>query len=158
MIKKWRIVVLLTYLLVHAGIACAIEDIPPCYRDLEINFFKYDVTAQAFSTHRIGQSQWNLLVNALQNRSKDVPALVSAQAAQMNPNPLQRPFQVVTAVAILQNALYVVFRQVMLENYVLEVTNEVAIKQMFEHIWFNQRLRMTSCLGEAAFAKDRITE
>jgi hypothetical protein len=158
MVKSWRMSYLLIYFLAYLGTGYAFEDIPPCYKELQTNFFRYDLTSQAFSLHRIGQSQWQTLVSQLEQRSKVVPQLVEAEAKQLNPNPLERPFQIENAVEILRRALFLVFRQVLLENYALLVTNEVAIREMFEHIWFNQQGALVKCLGPAAASKERVTE
>lgn len=151
-------ILVLLYLLICAGTVQAIDDAPPCFKELGTNFFKYDTTAQAFSMHRIGQSQWSSIVSQLQSASQQVPDLVNAQAKQLSPNPLERPFQPEIAVVLLKRALFVVFRQVMLQNYITVVSNEVAIKEMFEYIWAAQKPNMIKCLGEAAFASERITE
>lgn len=156
--KKWGVAVLAVYLLSYRAFAFSVEDIPACYKNLETDFFKYETVAQAFSSHRIGQGQWTYLINALQAASKQVPGLVNAQARQMNPNPLERPFQVEPAVDILQRALFLVFRQVLLENHITEVTNEVAIREMFQFLWMNQHHRLVNCLGESAVVKEKITE
>jgi hypothetical protein len=156
--KGWRVAILFIYLLSYRGLVFSIEDIPLCYKELEVNFFKYETVVQAFSMHRIGQSQWSYLANALKEKSKVVPDLVNAQAQQLNPNPLERPFQVQAAVDILQKALFLVFRQVLLESNVTEVTNEVAVREMFQHIWMSQHRTIVNCLGDAAVAKERVTE
>lgn len=131
---------------------------PPCFQDLELNFFKYEIVTQAFSMHRIGQSQWTTLMSGLQSRSREVPALMQAQASRMNPNPLGYPFQPLIAKNALKQVLFLVFRQVMLENHITEVTNQIAVQQMFEHIWSSQRSRMVSCLGTEAFSDEIIRD
>jgi hypothetical protein len=129
------------------------NSMPACFQNLETQFFKYEITSQAFSMNRIDQSLWTSLVNQLQQRSQEVPNLIQEQAQQMRPNPLQQPIQVKVASQLLHDTLFAVFRQVMLDNYITLYTNEVAINEMFRYIWLQQLQTISQCLGTSAIEK-----
>jgi hypothetical protein len=158
MIKSWWFIFLSCCLFWNGSGLKAVENIPPCFADLEVNFFNYTLLAQAFSMNRISQSLVSSILTDLQQRSQQVPALVRDQARALIPNPLEYPFQVPTATALLKRTLHAVFRQSIIVNYALQGTNETAIGTMFEYIWFNQSQRLVQCLGEGAIVNQRVTE
>ncbi len=134
------------------------SSLPPCYQNLETQFFKYEIATQAFSMNRVDQNQWDSLVTQLQEQSQNVPNLIGMQAQQMRPNPLESPIQVAVAVQLLHDALFTVFRKVMLDNYITINTNEVAIGEMFRYIWFQQLPAISNCLGKASIEKYILTD
>jgi hypothetical protein len=157
-LKSWKLGLAALFLCGPIQPLVSLEKLPACFQDLETNFFKYEITVQAFSMHRIGQSQWSFLVQALQTASQAVPGLVNAQAKLTDPNPLQNPVDVKATTQLLRWALFSVFRQVMIQSNMLEITNEASFGEMFQYIWFNQHHRIVSCLGEEAVTSDRVTE
>lgn len=159
-LEKRGVVLVVCHLcfLIIVGKLCGFEDVPTCYRNLETHFFRSDAVRQSLSMHNVPQNQWSSLLNQLQEKSKRVPGLINAQAKQLTPNPLEQPFQPEIAVTILKRALFLVFQEVMQENYVTLSTNSESIQQMFEHIWIAQHSMMVQCLGDAAFENEKIKE
>lgn len=120
------------------------NDTPECFKRLERNFFKEQDLAEAFSLHRltVPQSQWNAIYRTLKRQSEQIPSLLRARAARMNPNPLSYPFQAEQAKALLFDVLYAVFEQVMQD---FNVTNHFAIQDMFNYLLQKQQLEIDSC-------------
>lgn len=120
-------------------------DVPPCYRDLEVNFFDPNIVNEAFSLHAISQSNWNLINTELQRNMKQVPELIRERAKQIDPNPFESPFQPEAASELLQQALLEVFSKTL---SIFHITNQYNIEEMFNYIRKRQRARLTACLGE----------
>jgi len=123
----------------------AYDDQPVCYRDLQLYFFKPELVGQALSAHNVYQSQWFLVNQQLEERSKDVPRRVKERAERYGiHNPLQNPFNAPVAAKILWEVLYEIFREVMnLHN----ITNASDTREMFEYIQLGQKDYIESCLG-----------
>ncbi len=146
------------WLSLSAGKSYAQESAPPCYFNLATQFFKYEITAQAFSMNNIDQSLWSSLVSQLSQRSQQVPQWIRSEAQKYRPNPLQRPFQSAAAGQILYNNLYACFKLVMLENHITLYMNEVAIGSMFRYIWMQQLQSIANCLGREAIQPYILTQ
>ncbi len=132
---------------------CYSQQIPPCFYQLETNFFTYDVVATAFNLNYVYQAQWVPLYNALQSNARKIPSMIEERARKSNPNPLN-PFNPVAASELLRQVLFDVFNETMHESL---YTNETAIRQMFRYIRAEKSLLLSSCLGEASEADQRIT-
>lgn len=119
---------------------------PPCFKDLEENFFRDDLVLQALSLQYnwYSQGQWALIVRGLHDRSRDIPYMLERRASLARPSPLEYPFQYEQASKLLFEILFEVFHQVMIES---GITNEGIINSMFKYIRDQQANRINACLG-----------
>lgn len=120
-------------------------DVPPCYRNLEVNFFRTDLVNEALSLHGVSQSKWNLINTQLQGNVKGVPQLVKEKAKKMEPNPFDPPFQSQEAAELLRQVLLEVFSET-LANF--HITNQANVKEMFQYIRERQSQLLISCFGQ----------
>jgi|694.fasta_scaffold01263_29 hypothetical protein len=134
--------------------------LPPCFSQIESEFFNYTVVAQAFANSNVQQSSWQPIYNQLQQNVRYVPAMVEQAAAQMNPNPLN-PFQPLVAAELLRRVLYKIFHDTVIANSYL-ITNrtisESDINLMFMYIRAQQSNLFSACFGEQSEASMRVTE
>lgn len=92
----------------------AYEDVPPCFNQLHLTFFKPDRVAEALSLYKqINQSSWRLISNDLSVGAQQVPGIVRRIARARNPNPLEAPFDRNEAFAALQAAFFQVTASVL---------------------------------------------
>lgn len=126
------------------------ENIPPCFKEFEQNFFKQELVLQSFDLHHMYLSHASVVYVALIEAAKDVPDIVKAKAKTMNPNPLHHPFQREIAEKILKQTLEEVFIKVLTANYVADqpAINEAEIKGMFEYIFSRQHAAWARCFGQ----------
>lgn len=127
-------------LLVTAEIVVA--EVPACYRDLELNFFKPNIVNETLSMHAISQSNWNLINQELRRNVRLVPEIVRARAKRMDPNPLGTPFEPEAALQLLQQVLLEVFSETL---FLFHITNQSKIEEMFQYIREQQIERFTAC-------------
>lgn len=120
----------------------AIAEIPACYRDLELNFFRPNIVNETLSMHSISQSNWNLINQELSRRVRRVPEIVRVRAQHMDPNPLGTPFDSEAALQLLQQVLLEVFSETL---SVFHITNQSKVEEMFQYIREQQIERFTSC-------------
>lgn len=124
---------------------------PACYQKIARTFFRDDITAQALALHSINQNLWLFIIRDLQRASAGTNTLIQKQAALMNPNPLQAPFNPQKASEMLENALYQTFYQVV-NSYKYRISssniNEDSIQRSFRYIWLQQAGTLSDCLGE----------
>lgn len=125
---------------------------PPCYRQIQQSFFRQDLVATALSLYSVHQSNWLNIYNSLQRASYQVPTLVQAYAASLNPNPLDPVFMPDQALGILQKALFDVFQGVM--GYTrgqdpYSVMDQNTINGMFKYIWEQQVNQIVACFQSA---------
>ena len=151
-----------SYLLIFLALfhlkAYSQESAPPCYFNLATQFFKYEITVQAFSMNNIDQSIWSTLVTQLNQQAQQVPQGIRSEAQKYRPNPLYRPFQAAAASQLLYNNLYASFKLVLLQNNVTAFMNEVAIGSMFRYIWMQQLQNIQNCLGREAVQQYILTQ
>lgn len=125
--------------------------IPPCYQELEKNFFRPELVSQALSFHLyISQSSWSAINAEIKKRSKDIPRMVRERAAKMHPNPFEIPYQPEAAGAVFESVLRDVLAA-SLATY--NVTNQVVVAQIFEYL---QQKQIT--LWNACFVSEEISE
>jgi len=123
------------------------QQMPPCFRDLQTNFFSYEVMSGAFFLYNVHQSDWQPLYQAVQSNAALVPSIVQAKAARKIPNPLY-PFQPQVAVQILLEAEFEIFAGVMRNYQSTQLyINDSLIRQMFNYIRERQNDRIARCLG-----------
>jgi hypothetical protein len=130
------------------------QEVPRCVVELGTTFFPYPLLAGAFSYTPVYQNQWSNIYTALQQQSRQVPALLQAKASRMRPNPLY-PYQPLVVSGLLQQTLYEVFAQVMRST---RLVSEVQIQQMFHTLRVQQGYRLQACFGPQAMADQMITE
>lgn len=118
--------------------------VPPCYRELQAEAFPYHRVVQAFDTAYVSQAQWPFIYSQLQAGKAQIPEMIRRAAAQMNPNPLNDPFQPQLAVELLQKAEYEVFFNVMNKT---QFNNLDDINQMFTFIFQTHANKIYQCLG-----------
>ena len=120
-------------------------EMPPCYRDLETNFFNPALVSEALSLHSVFQSSWTLIISELQTNVKRVPDLVKARAKKMERNPFEPTFQPQEAAALLRQVLFEVFSQTLADFH---ITNQNNVDEMFQYIRERQSQRFLACFGD----------
>jgi hypothetical protein len=122
---------------------------PPCYRQLQVDFFREDLLTSSLSLYVINQSMWIPIYQDLQIAAQYVPGLVQAYAREKNPNPLEPYFNPAVAAEILQKALFQVFQGVMQKYAATTFNNNIeqnTINGMFRYIWEQQFSRLSACM------------
>lgn len=130
------------------------QEVPRCVVELGTTFFPYPLLAGAFSSSLLYQNQWSTVYNVLQQQSRQVPALLQAKAAHMNPNPLY-PYQPLVVAALLQQTLYEVFANVIRST---RSVSEIQIQQMFNTIRMQQAGRIQACFGPLSILDLQVVE
>lgn len=143
MFSKYLFILLASFSIIGAPSLQAYDDSPSCFKEISSDFFSYDILVQALSLTLVPQSQWQLIYSALKIAVKQVPETVKNRANQMNPNPLENPFQPNAADELLTEALLEVFTNVMIAN---NITNPNNIRNMFSYIREQQDFRIQRCL------------
>ncbi|HEV8052578.1 MAG TPA: hypothetical protein VGP47_08785 [Parachlamydiaceae bacterium] len=128
----------------------ASAETPPCYKQLEVNFFNSTFVNEALSLHSVSQSNWALINTELQNNLKQVPEMVKERAKKMDPNPFGTPFQPQEASKLLRRVLLEVFSAT-LANF--QITNQGKVEEMFRYIRERQSQRLLSCFGQEEEAR-----
>lgn len=118
--------------------------LPSCYREMEINFFKPNLVNEALSLHSVPQSNWTPINQELQKNVRFVPQLVKERADRMIPNPFV-PFQPQAASALLRSVLFEVFSRTLA---VFHITNQNKVDEMFQYLRERQSQLFLSCFGE----------
>ena len=136
---------LITYVLATLMPVFAPCEMPPCYRDLEVNFFNPTLVNEALSLHSVFQSSWSLINYELQKNVRRVPELVKARAREMERNPFEPTFQPQEASALLRQVLFDVFSQTLAE---FNITNQNNVDEMFQYIRERQSHRFLACFGQ----------
>jgi hypothetical protein len=118
--------------------------IPPCYYDLERNFFKSEnvIKALSFQQLAITQSMWSGINSEIQRRASNIPALVKARASKMAQNPFAIPYQPEAAGAVFQSVLMDILAS-SLAQY--NVTNPVTVAQIFDYLKQQQIVQWEAC-------------
>ena len=128
-----------------SAFAAANAEIPPCYRDLERNFFRTDLLNETLSMHSVYQSSWSLIGAALQRNMKNVPELIRERAKKMDPNPFAPVFHSKEAAYLLRQVLFEVFSLTLAQ---FQITNQDKAMEMFQYILNKQSQRFMSCFGQ----------
>jgi len=118
---------------------------PPCYKDIESNFFRVDFVSEALSIHSVPQSNWSLINIELQKNIKEVPSMVRARANRMRPNPFGTPFQPQEASELMRQVLLEIFSNTLATFH---ITNQQKVEEMFQYIRQRQSQRMLACFGQ----------
>lgn len=105
---------------------------PPCYKDLERNFFQFRTTSEALALWRVPQGQWDAIVKLAQSKAHEAESLIEKKARRYNPNPLQNPFQPDVAKDLLKETMQQIFQRTVIESGFFDT---VSIDKMFDYIW-----------------------
>ncbi|HRD55770.1 MAG TPA: hypothetical protein PLC42_05165 [Parachlamydiaceae bacterium] len=127
--------------------AFAFDASPPCFRDLEVNFFQPAIVNQAFSIHGVDQSVWVPILQNLQIASKEVPALLRERGKKMSPDPFDPVFIPEIAFELLNETLFEIFANVIATynpNQVLRL-NGNDIWNMYQYISNEQSKKIERC-------------
>lgn len=143
---------LMLILLASINSIAANADAPPCYKNIESNFFRPELVSEALSLHSVPQSNWALINTELQHELKRVPMMVKERANKMQPNPFGTPFQPQAAVEVLRQVLFEVFSSTLTT---FNITNQQKIEEMFQYIRQRQSQRMLSCFGQEIEQNDK---
>lgn len=135
------------FLFVLAGSSLhAWDDSPTCYKDFQKNFYKEDYLYEALGFHpTITQGDWNAINRELQEKVGTVPSMVKTQAAAMHRNPLDHPFQVQPAAALLREILFNILNEVLTAH---NVQNQSSIRDIFDYIRSKQIDKIRDCFGD----------
>ncbi|CCB86882.1 MULTISPECIES: hypothetical protein [Parachlamydia] len=133
-------------LLIPSQVVMAYDDTPACFKEIEVNFFSYDVLSEALNMNGVAQSQWMLVYQSLRDRRERIVAQVKNIANQMRPNPLLNPFDPDRAVRILMQVLFAEYSDVMLALNVANPISPVVIRSSFEYIKGRHATRLKACL------------
>lgn len=139
---------LVTALLFPSALRSYESEVPPCFVQIQTNFFRQDLVLQVLGSYKVSQGVWLSIYRDLQHTSWNVPNILQAKAAALNPNPLS-PFNRARAYALLRQSLFDVFFAVLI-NYRnkggLFVINADMIRTGFERIWMQQQAMIIRCL------------
>lgn len=146
---KFALSLCLGTFLMASALSGVFNDESPCFKDLQTHFFRPDLVMEALSLHEVYQSQWQPIVQKLQDSSKDVPQLLKLKAENLElsgqRNPLLSPFDPEGADKLLNEILMQVFTNVLRESNVLL---ESDIKDMYVYIRNKQTDRLKACYGQ----------
>lgn len=141
-LAKWALIILFFSPLASFGYA---PDPVPCLLELETHFFRSEIVIQALSFYNIPQGMWDPILSDLQDRSASVPNRMRKITAKMVPNPLEYPLQKEAAARVLKEALYSVYKEVMIENL---MTEQPTMDLIFEYIFTRRIAALEACLGK----------
>lgn len=122
----------------------AMDARPPCFKQLERDFFQFKTVGEALGLWNVPQGQWNYIIKTLQSRAVEADAIIVKKARQLNPNPLERPFQPDVARDLIRDTMAQIFERVLLESGFYDT---VSIGRMFDYIWLHD-LRVHQCFPE----------
>lgn len=114
-------------------------------QDIERHFFQPNDVSQVLAFHEVSQGAWTEINRILMANAKNVPNLVLAKAARMNPNPLNPPFQWIAASHILKEALFEVFSGTLT---IFNINDPGQWQEMFDYLFEKQKTRWVACFGE----------
>jgi hypothetical protein len=142
MVKK--LILALVFILGGSLSLKAFDATPPCARDLESHFFDQQYIMEAFDLYRVFQSQWATILTDFSNTAPELPGRIKERAKNLKPNPFQHPFDPTEAKKVFLEAAYDIFREVMVRNYVYDVTT---IQGMFAYVQSRQQDTLDRCFA-----------
>lgn len=144
--RIYKSIIICSFIFINSSLL-GFDASPRCFKDLEINFFQPSLVSQALSLHHVDQSIWTPINQYLQEASKKVPAIIKAKAEKMNPNPLTPKFIPEVAFQLLNETLFQIFSDVMIQynSYQQLNINGDDIRSMFEYIKEKQSRRLEPC-------------
>ena len=126
----------------------AYEDIPDCYKSLERNFFNRKDLYQAFDMYpdMIFPSTWDAIYQDLKFQSQYIPDRVKEEAARLDPNPLEHPFNSKKSLEILKGVLFTAFKGSVTKYTVLRYDESFEI--MFEFLMEQNEYEWRLCASK----------
>lgn len=124
----------------------AYEDIPACFKDLELNFFTRKDVFQALDMYplMVYTSTWDAIYQEIKYQSASIPDRVRTEAKLLNPNPLQHPFDPKKSLDILKVVLFTTFKEAVLK-YTVE-RFDGAMETMFDYLLEQNEYQWQLCL------------
>jgi hypothetical protein len=122
-----------------------VADRSPCLRDLQMNFFRPEIVNESLSLYSIPAGLWVPILNDLQLRSRDIPAIMKKMTYRRVPNPLEYPMDDQEAAKILKAALFQIFTDVMRRYY---ITEHPTLDYIFDYILYKELPRLVNCFGD----------
>lgn len=92
-------------------LSLAIEDTPPCFQQLEREFFNRKNVIEALAFARVQQGVWELIAGDLDQKSGSIHAELKRRAREIKPDPLQRPFNMGQSKKLLEQILLSLLKQ-----------------------------------------------
>lgn len=81
------------------------EATPPCFYELERNFFNRKNVIEALSFARVQQGMWELIAIELEKRSPSIHRELKKRARLLQPDPLEEPFNMEKSKKLLEEVL-----------------------------------------------------
>ena len=132
------------FLLIFIVSAHAFDKRPPCYLDLERNFFNMGAVIQAMSMQMVPQGQWDPIVRSLTEAQRALPSIVEDRARRLPRNPFYPEFVPDVAKDLLISSAFEIFNRVVYFN---GFTNTVSIRTMFDYA-ISQDARFNYCFPQ----------
>lgn len=129
------------FLLIFIVAAHAYDKRPPCYLDLERNFFNMGAVIQAMSMQMVPQGQWDPIVRSLTEAQRSLEAMVEDRARRLPQNPFDPVFNPDVAKDLLISSAFEIFNRVVYFN---GFTDTVGIRTMFNYA-ISQDARLNYC-------------
>jgi hypothetical protein len=146
--KNWFYLCLVMMGFTISSPLCSYDQSPPCYRQIQQNFFRQDLLVAGLGLYSVNQNIWLNIYQDLQRGVQSVPSMVEALARSKNPNPLDPTFIPGVAAEILQQALFNVFQGVM-RFYAAQgntIIDQNTINGIFRYIWEQQYNQLAACM------------
>jgi hypothetical protein len=118
---------------------------PPCYVDLERNFFDAGAVTQAMSMQMVSQGAWQPTVTELMQAQRELESIVNQKARRMNPNPFDPVFIPNVAKQLLLSSAWDMFYRVV---YYQGFTKPDGIRTMFDYVVSQNYIKLKHCFPE----------
>ncbi len=105
-----------------------------CLEKEKDNFFPYTIVTSALSLNQVNQSVWTPIANTLEQRSREVPAMMRSRGVTITPNPFVYPYNDRIAKEMWLQMLERIFIDTLYEN---QVYNPAIIGNAFNYIKAN---------------------
>lgn len=146
--KRLLVILLLLSSIIFKGSGWAVIPDPiPCFKDLQINFFRESLVYQSLSLYKIPQGLWEPISKTLRMKSYQVPERMRRVTANMVPNPIEYPMQREETAKILKKVLMDIFYETMTKY---QVNERPTADFIFDYIFKNQLQLFINCFGEEA--------
>lgn len=140
---KKMLVWLIPFILMGQNLSA--EEIPPCFVQLERQFFSFRAVEQALSLYEVPQGAWGHITSELQASGALIPQKIRERANRLGKNPFNYPFDRKGASGILDAVLYETLVQV-LDKW--GVRDEPSRRGIYQYLKEQSAPLFRSCLGE----------
>lgn len=86
-------------------LSISVEDTPPCFHQLEREFFNRKNVIEALSFAQVQQGVWELIAGDLDQKSGSIHEEVKRKGKDLKNNPLEKPFNMGQAKKLLEQVL-----------------------------------------------------